>query len=81
MAAPSSPKVLRVRMTIPKKLVAKPIFHTLSGKYKLIHNTLQGRISSRGAWLDVELSGTARNIDRALEHLEKLGVTVDPLKD
>ena len=80
MAGRTSKKVLRIRVTIPKKLVATPVFHTLSGKFKLVHNTLQGRISSQGAWLDVELSGSARNIDAALEHLEKIGVTVDPLK-
>ena len=81
MAARKPRKILRVRVTVPRDLVAKPLFHTLSDRFKLVHNTLQGRISAKGAWLDVELSGSARNIDRALEHLEKLGVTVDPLHD
>ena len=81
MAAQKPRKVLRVRVTVPRDLVAKPLFHTLSEKFKLVHNTLQGRISAEGAWLEVELRGSARNIDRALVHLEKLGVTVDPLRD
>ncbi len=68
-------------MTVPRGLVANPLFHTLSEKFKLVLNTLEGRISAKGAWLEVELRGSARNIDRALAHLEKLGVTVDPLRE
>ena len=81
MPSRSQKKTLRIRVTIPRNLVSNPIFHTLSDKFKLIHNTLQGRISAKGAWLDVELTGTARNLERALEHLEKLGVTVDASTD
>lgn len=73
----ASRKTLRIKMIIPKGIVGKPIMHTLGEKFHLVHNTILGRITVKGAWLDVEVSGNAGNIDKALAYLGELGVAVE----
>ena len=52
----------------------------LSHDFSVSYNMIRGRITDKGAWLDVELLGAKKNIDRALQFLSERGVTVAPLE-
>ncbi len=80
MAAKESRKSERFKMTFPAKIVGEPIMTKLSHDFGVSYNMIRGRITDKGAWLDVELLGAKKNIDRALEFLKERGVTVAPLE-
>jgi ABC-type methionine transport system ATPase subunit len=79
MPAKEVKKSEKFKMTFPAKIVGEPIMTKLSHDFGVSYNMIRGRITDKGAWLDVELHGTKKNIERALEFLGERGVTVGPL--
>jgi ABC-type methionine transport system ATPase subunit len=79
MAAKEAKKTLRCKMTFPQKVVGQPVMHTLWSDFKVVSNTMRGRITEKGAWLEVELVGPAKNLEAALKFLSDQGVNVQPL--
>ncbi|MBI3858436.1 MAG: NIL domain-containing protein [Planctomycetes bacterium] len=80
MSAKDAKKSERFKMTFPAKIVGEPIMTKLSHDFGVAYNMIRGRITDKGAWLDVELLGAKKNIDRALEFLKERGVTIGPLE-
>ena len=77
--AKESRKSEKFKMTFPAKIVGEPIMTKLSHDFGVSYNMIRGRITDKGAWLDVELLGAKKNIDRALDFLKERGVTIAPL--
>jgi ABC-type methionine transport system ATPase subunit len=69
------------KMSFPQKLVSEPIMHKLSSEFKVVPNIIRGRITEKGATLDVRLTGAAKALDLALAYLAEQGVSVQPLND
>jgi len=80
MSAKEAKKSERFKMTFPAKIVGEPIMTKLSHDFGVSYNMIRGRITDKGAWLDVELLGAKKNIEKALEFLSERGVTVAPLE-
>ena len=80
MTPKESRKSEKFKMTFPAKIVGEPIMTKLSHDFGVSYNMIRGRITDKGAWLDVELIGAKKNIDRALEFLKERGVTISPLE-
>ena len=78
--AKESRKSEKFKMTFPAKIVGEPIMTKLSHDFGVSYNMIRGRITDKGAWLDVELLGAKKNIDRALDFLKERGVTIAPLE-
>ncbi len=72
-------KSLRLKLVFPEKILGEPVIHTLSRTYKVAPNIMQGRITEKDAWLDLELSGTPKSLDSALKYLSGRDVTVRKL--
>lgn len=80
MAAKDARHSKRYKMTFPAKIVGEPIMTKLSNDFGVSYNMMRGRITEKGAWLEVELLGAGKNIDRALKFLEERGVAIQPLE-
>ena len=80
MTPKESKKTERYKMTFPAKIVGEPIMTKLSHDFGVSYNMIRGRITDKGAWLEVELIGAGKNIERALKFLEERGVAVSPLE-
>jgi ABC-type methionine transport system ATPase subunit len=80
MTLKESRKSEKYKMTFPAKIVGEPIMTKLSHDFGVSYNMIRGRITDKGAWLDVELLGAKKNIERALEFLKERGVTISPLE-
>jgi ABC-type methionine transport system ATPase subunit len=81
MAAREAQKSARYKMTFPQKIVGEPIMTKLSHDFGVSYNMMRGRITEKGAWLEIELIGSAKNIDRAIKYLDERGVSIQPLED
>ena len=80
MTPKESKKSERYKMTFPAKIVGEPIMTKLSHDFGVSYNMIRGRITDKGAWLDVELLGARKNIERARVFLGERGVSVSPLE-
>lgn len=77
MSAKEAKKTLRCKMTFPKKVVGQPILHKVWTDFKVVSNTLRGRITEKGAWLEVELVGSPKALENALAYLDAQGIDVE----
>jgi ABC-type methionine transport system ATPase subunit len=73
------PRATRVKLTFPEKVIGEPIVHKLSHDHDVAPNILRGRITEKNAWLEVELLGSPKNVEKALKYLTDLGISVQPL--
>jgi ABC-type methionine transport system ATPase subunit len=71
---------LRFEMSFPSKVIGDPLIHTLSAGFRVVPNILRGRITNKGAKLEVEITGAASKIQKAVKYLESRGVAVKPLE-
>lgn len=78
--AKDAQKTARYKMTFPEKIIGEPIIYKLAHDLDVAPNILRGRITDKNAWLEVELAGTAKNIEKALKFLADRGVTVQKLE-
>lgn len=71
----------RFRITGSGRLRSEPILHRLSRDCGVVPNILRGRITPKGAWLEVELAGPRKNVEKALKFLGARGASVRELPD
>ena len=81
MSARESKRSRLFKMSFPQKLVSEPIMHRISSEFKVVPNIIRGRITEKGATLDVRLTGSAKSLEQALAYLAEQGVGVTPLAD
>jgi ABC-type methionine transport system ATPase subunit len=72
-------RIERFKMTFPEKTIGEPIIYKLAHDMEVQPNILRGRITEKSAWLEVELSGNAKNVDKAVKFLTDRGVTLQKL--
>ena len=72
-------RTLKFKLTFPEKVLGDPIIHTLSHDFDVVPNILRGRITDKNAWLEVELIGTDKNLEKARKFLVERGVVFTPL--
>ena len=72
--ASSARRSLKLKLTFPEKVLGDPIIHTLSKDFDVVPNILRGRITDKNAWLEVEMIGSDKNIEKARKFLEDRGV-------
>lgn len=70
----------RLVLNFPPHLIDQPLTYQLITQYRLKVNILRARITPRERGrLVVEVSGTKKNLDAALEYVAQLGVEAEPL--
>ncbi|HTF56188.1 MAG TPA: NIL domain-containing protein [Planctomycetota bacterium] len=70
---------LKLKLTFPEKVLGDPIIHTISHDFDVVPNILRGRITDKNAWLEVEMIGAPKNLERARKFLVERGVAISPL--
>jgi hypothetical protein len=68
-------KSLKLKLTFPEKILGDPIIYTLSKDFDVVPNILRGRITGKNAWLELDVIGTEKNLERARKFLIDRGVT------
>ena len=81
MSAREAKKSRLFKMSFPQKLVSEPIMHKIASDFKVVPNIIRGRITEKGATLDVRLTGSAKSLDAALAYLADQGVGVQPVAE
>ena len=65
-----------MRLIYPPSLLREPILTQLIKRSELTINILQAQITLEEGWLEVEFSGSAEEIERAIEWLKVEGIEV-----
>ena len=71
---------MKVHITFPEDKIKEPIIYQIGQKYKVITNVRRADVTEKTGWVDLELTGDLKEIERAVEGLKKMGVKVDPIE-
>ncbi len=71
---------LKVHVTFPEEKIKEPVIYQIGQEYRVVTNIRRADVTEKSGWVDLELNGDAREIERAVEGLKKKGVKVDPIE-
>jgi len=71
---------LKVHITFPEAKIKDPIIYQIGHEYKVVTNIRRADVTAKTGWMDVELTGDATEIERAVAALKAKGVKVDPIE-
>jgi ABC-type methionine transport system ATPase subunit len=67
-----------VRLYYPQSLVHEPVINQLIRQHEITVNIMEAKIGLEEGWLQVQISGTEAEIQRAVEWLKAQGIDVRP---
>lgn len=71
---------IKVHITFPEEKIKEPVIYQIGQKYHVITNIRRADVTEKTGWVDLELTGDRKEIERAVEGLKKMGVKVDPIE-
>jgi ferredoxin len=71
----------KIVLHFPRELVEKPVIYNVTTEYRLVFKILKAEISPDAeGLLVIELSGDQKDVDAGIDHLDNLGLKVQPLE-
>lgn len=70
----------KVHITFPEGKIKEPVIYDIGKKYQVITNIRKADVTEKTGWVDLELTGDPKEIERAVEGLKQAGVKVDPIE-
>ncbi len=73
-------EIRRFWLTVPSKIVQRPIVWQLGKKFNLVTNIGQASITSEVGIVSLSIEGQRSDLKKAIVWLEKLGIKVEPVE-
>jgi len=71
---------LRFHIRYPEEHIPDPILYEISKEFQVIPSIRRADVRETTGWMDVEFTGEADEIERAIEGLRLKGCIVDPIE-
>lgn len=71
---------LKVHITFPEDKIKDPIIYLIGQEYRVVTNIRRADVTEKTGWVDLEISGDPKEMERAVQGLKKKGVKVDPIE-
>lgn len=70
----------RVTLTFPPKLIKEPVIYNIGHRFKVVTNIRSANVSENVGWVTLEIDGEEGEYLNALNYLNEMGVTVEPVE-
>ena len=70
----------RVTLTFPPKLIKEPIIYNIGHRFKVVTNIRSANVSENVGWVTLEIDGEEEEYLKAMNYLNQIGVTVEPIE-
>lgn len=71
---------LRFHIRYPEEKIPSPILYEIGQEYRVVPSIRRADVRETTGWIDVEFTGEADEIDRAVQGLRQKGCNVDPIE-
>ncbi|MEK6576312.1 MAG: NIL domain-containing protein, partial [Nitrospirota bacterium] len=71
---------MKVHITFPEEKIKDPVIYQIGKEYNVITNIRKADVTEKTGWVDLELTGDPKEIERAVQGLKNKGVIVDPIE-
>lgn len=73
--------VRRWSLTYPPGLIKEPVIYKVAKEHKLVPNIRKARVTETTGEVLVDFSGTEEDLNRGLNYLTRLGITVKEVRE
>lgn len=80
ITGPTTPTQQRLWLMYPPRLIKKPFIWEVGHKFKVVTNIRQASVTDEIGIVCLELDGARREVQAAIQWLEKNGVNVEPVE-
>ena len=70
----------KIRLNFPEEKIKEPIIYKIGHEFKVITNIRKADVQEKTGWVELELTGEAAEIEKAVESLKVKGVKVEPIE-
>ncbi|MEW6374682.1 MAG: NIL domain-containing protein [Thermodesulfobacteriota bacterium] len=67
-------------LTFPPKLIKEPVIYNIGHRFRLVTNIRSANVSENVGWVTLEIDGEEEEYLKALDYLNEIGVTVEPVE-
>ena len=71
---------LRFHIRYPEEHIPDPILYQIGKEFQVVTSIRRADVRETTGWLDVEFTGEADEIERAIEGLRQKGCIIDPIE-
>jgi hypothetical protein len=71
---------LRFHIRYPEEKIPEPILYQIGHEFKVVTSIRRADVRETTGWLDVEFTGEADEIEKAINGLRQKGCMVDPIE-
>lgn len=72
-------KLIRIELIFPETLIKAPLIYTAAKKFNLVPNISRAKVTETIGEVELELEGTAVNLERGVRYFERKGIEVKKL--
>ena len=70
----------RVTLTFPPKLIKEPVIYNIGHRFKIVTDIRSANVLENVGWVTLEIDGEEEEYSKALNYLNEIGVTVEPVE-
>ncbi len=78
--AGGSPLRRKVTLTFPPKMIQEPVVYNIGRRFGLVTSIRSANVSENVGWVTLEIDGEEEEYLKALNYLNEIGVTVEPVE-
>jgi ABC-type methionine transport system ATPase subunit len=70
----------KIRISFPEDKIKEPLIYQIGQEFKVVTNIRRADVREKTGWVELELTGEAAEIEKAVESLKGKGVKVEPIE-
>ena len=70
----------KIRISFPEEKIKEPIIYNIGHEFKVVTNVRRADVREKTGWVELELTGDAAEIEKAVASLKTKGVKVEPIE-
>lgn len=70
----------KIRISFPEDKIKEPIIYKIGHEFKVVTNVRRADVREKTGWVELELTGDAAEIEKAVASLKTKGVKVEPIE-
>jgi ABC-type methionine transport system ATPase subunit len=70
----------KIRISFPEDKIKEPLIYQIGHEFKVVTNVRRADVREKTGWVELELTGDAAEIEKAVASLKTKGVKVEPIE-
>ncbi len=73
--------IRKLSLSFPQALIREPILHNISTRFGVAFNIHKASVTDEHGFLEISLEGDGDSLEKVMEYLKELNVSIDELSE